>query len=461
MYLPVRFVFAIFLFIQPVLAEESISVDPDHTYQTMDGIGANMFPFPIANGVGWNWEKVKFVFDELDISYIRMAPWFVFWEMNNDNDDPNTINWDGFDGEKIVKNHDLKMAEFLKSKNIDYELGIWKVKEWLADGTPKTIPPEKFPEIAESIVSYIKFMNDNQITTPITEMQNEPDIAAAINYLNAENLKNATLALIDQFDRHQLSDIKLHGPNLHSPKDTVEWGTVLLNEPKIKDRYAAISYHTWWVDDFDSYDKIRKFAEKQNLPVWATEVGFCALKEGCKICSEIIRNDESQQATTSEHCIESARKTHYLRPETWDTAWDYALSHYRAIKWSGASRSYHWALLGNNSLVSKEGVRFPSFYILKHFANYIPKGAVLVKSESSDDDLLTLIFKLPGENTSYSAIVINTGNTEKPLTFKVNNAKFKITSQTTSVKDNYMRDKITQTFPPESVTSLQLERTKL
>ena len=73
-----------------------VRVDPTQGYQTMDGIGACTYTFPYANDLGWDWEAVKFVFDELDLAYLRLAPWLGWWETANDNEDPYTINWEGF-----------------------------------------------------------------------------------------------------------------------------------------------------------------------------------------------------------------------------------------------------------------------------------------------------------------------------------------------------------------------------
>ena len=156
-----------------------------------------------------------------------------------------------------------------------------------------------------------------------------------------------------------------------------------------RSRPLAVSYHTWWNDAFASYDAIRQVAEQYGKPVWATELGYCALESGC------------------------FGGTHFLRPTTWATAWDYAMSYFRAIAWSRASRVYHWALMGSDPVVGPDGARTPSLSILKQFANYIDPGARFLDSASGQGEVLVLPFLL--SNGDRSLILLNTGNTERTM----------------------------------------------
>ena len=377
----------------PTPSVVTVFVDPAVTYQTLDGIGANSYAFPFANDIGWDWEAVKFVFDELDIAYIRLAPWLGWWETANDNDDPYTINWDGFGTvHDIINNHDVPFAQYLHARGIELSVGVWDFggvsqwcetcEDWLASGRPRQIPPELYPELGESIAAYILNMQNHGIPITVAEVQNEPDIEAGIRYPGPEALRDAGRVVLSQFDHFGLEHVTLHAPNLHSPRNNIPWIETWLEDDVLRERTVAVSYHTWWSMDPKNYREIWETAQRYGKPVWATEVGYM---EG----------------------------VNQIAPNTWRTSWDYAKSFYRAIAWSHASRVYLWTILGNDAAVGKNGERYPMFYVFKHFANYIPAGAVLVESGADDARILSLAFARP--DGTHSVILLNDNRMERKV----------------------------------------------
>lgn len=422
-------------------AADEARINETVRHQTMDGVGVNSSSFPIANDLGWSWENVRFVFDELRIRYVRLVSWFEWWETRNDNADPNVIDWSGFQTvNRTVSGHDVPFLQYLAARGIPAELGVWNVGDWLASGNPRRIDPANYPELGESITSYHLFMRDNGIELNVAEVQNEPGIQARIQYASPENLRDAALALLDQLDRNGLSHVMLHGPNYHQVANTAAWAQVWLADQRLRDRTIAVSYHTWWQNDFASFDSIRRVAEAAGKPVWATEMGYCALPAGCG-------------------------NGHFLRPETWATAWDYALSYYRAIAWSRASRLYHWSLLGFDTAVSPMGERRPSFYVLKQFTNYLDPASRYLESASGDPEVLVLPFLL--SSGELSVILLNTGRAAKRFNLvSVRGSALTLIEGTTTREGSYDRPVVT-TGPdargrlqvelgPESITSLRL-----
>jgi O-glycosyl hydrolase len=425
----------------PTPAVETIRVDPGVEYQTMDGIGAASYCFPYADDIGWEWDAVKYVFDELDIAYVRLAPWLGWWETANDNEDPYTINWDGFGTvHDIVNHHDVPYAQYLHERGIELAVGVWDFGaaawcdtcvDWLANGKPRHIEPELYPEMGESISSYVLHMRDNGVPIPVAEVQNEPDIEAGIQYPSPEALRDAGRALLDMLDHHNLEDVMLHAPNLHAPTDNVRWIEAWLEDEVLRERTVAVSYHTWWSQDTKAYDAIWQAAERYGKPVWATEVGY----------------HEAGNA---------------IMPHTWRTSWHYAKSHYRAIAWSHATRTYIWTLLGNDSAVGKDGERYPMFYVLKHFANYVPPGSVLLGSQADDLRLLPLVFRRP--DGRYTAIVLNDNRVERTFALPgdwralelitTSESAYEVQGDPAQVNGD---DGVRVTLPPLSLVSMILE----
>lgn len=194
----------------------------------------------------------------------------------------------------------------------------------------------------------------------------------------------------------------------------------------MKRRTIAVSYQTWWSENRTDYEQICQTAQKFGMPVWATEAGY------------------------------SGSATH-IDPMKWLTAFGFAESYYRAIAWSHASRVYHWALLGNDGAVGKEGERYPMLYALKHFANFIIRGAVLVDSQASDTVIRTLAFLLP--DGGQTIILLNTNQAERLISLEGLQAKIikAIQSQENTFEQQVeiSPDGVIR-LPPLSITSLQL-----
>ncbi len=413
-----------------------VRINETKRLQTLDGVGVNANSYPFTNQIGFNWEAVKDAFDEIDVEYVRLVSWFSNWEPTNDDGDPSTTNLDAFDPNGAIEKDDIGFAKFLTERGIDVELGVWMTSDWLGSST---IAESNFPELGESIASYMTNMEENGVPMSIGEVQNEPGINAYIKYPSPEALVNAGLAVLDALDAAGHEDVMLHGPNYHQPnEDAAAWAEVWMQNDRLRERTAALSYHTWSRDDFASYDRLRQIAEKYDKPVWATELGYCAFPSGCG-------------------------GGHTLLPATWGTAWDYAMSYYRALAWTHASRLYHWTLVGFDAAVEPgTGERYPSFYVLKHFANYIEPGSRMLEVASGDEEVLAMGFLLPsGERT---AILLNSGSAEKTIDLssvqglKLAVSEAKTTTQSSNEADTAITEGetgVSATLPPQSITSIR------
>lgn len=421
-------------------APGELRVNPYLRHQTLDGIGANSFVHPISGDMDWDWDAVRFVFDEIPLAYLRVAPWFIWWEPENDDSDPSRVNWEGFQTvHPIPDRYVIPFAEHVSGYGLHIEPGVFDVPEWMSSSAerPWVVSEAMRPELAESISSFHAYLRAHDVRPPVIEVANEPDLDQVVYYPSKEALVQTFAATLDRLDQLGMAQMKVHGPNTKDAVNAAAWGDALLSHPRVGPRMGALSYHTWWISDPEPYRAIRRVAEKHGVPVWATEVGYCALPEGC------------------------FEGTHFLRPDTWATALDYAVSYWRAIELSRASRVYHWALLGSDAVVSKQGDRTPSFHVLRQFARFIPPGAVLIDSKWTEDTLLTLAFLRP--DGSRSVILVNRGDASAHVRLTdLATAHPRVSEALTSSEGRYevqtvRRDDGAFEIPPLSVSSLAYE----
>ena len=121
-------------------ASNEVRINETVGHQTMDGVGADSYAYPYANDLGWSWDAVRFVFDELDLAYVRLASWFVWWETTNDNSDPMSIDWSGLQSQyQIIDSHEVPFIQYLADRNIEVSLAVFNVGDWMAGRSPRPI----------------------------------------------------------------------------------------------------------------------------------------------------------------------------------------------------------------------------------------------------------------------------------------------------------------------------------
>lgn len=375
--------------------EVRVVVDPTTTFQVMDGLGANVWAFSYVSDLGWDWEATRFVFDELDLRYVRLISWLYYWETTNDDGDPWSIHWDGFQTElQMMDWHDVPFAQWLARRGVDVTLSVEGAPAWMSREEPGILASSAWPELGETIAAYVLYMQQHEVEMATVEVTGAPAYVgkegSGIWYDTAKDATDAAETVVEVLDHFGLSHLGLRGPGYHEPRGAAAWISEWLKNDRVRERTAAATFYTWNGGSYSDYDAVRQVAGAWDMPIWVMEAGYCGQQSGCAFA------DHS-----------------YLLPETWDTAWDIGKALYQAIAWADASRIYHWTALGWDAFVAPGGKRFPTFYVFKHFANFIPEGAVRVEalvggeaaSASASEGLLPLVFALP--EGGFTAILLN------------------------------------------------------
>jgi O-glycosyl hydrolase len=321
-----------------------VVVDRSERAQTMDGLGWNAGAFVWANDLGHDAKKELAVLDDAKPRFVRLAGWLTWFQSERGKI---------MSEHETPKTHDLVAAKDLTSRGIEVDVGIWDLPGWLVDG--RTAKHDSLRDAGELIASYVKFLVDGGATVSAVQVQNEPAIAALTKYSTPEDLVVAGHALVDAPDSRGLHDVKLYAPDADRPSRTIAWAEPWFGDDVLRERTAAVSFHTWWDRDENSYRDIARLAAKYRKPVWATEDGACA--------------DEKHDCSAGSAFV----------PSTWETAHDTAMSVWRAIAWARATRVYHWSLVGNGAAIeAATGKRTATYDVFAGLAEAARPGSAVV-----------------------------------------------------------------------------------
>src|SRR5690348_12955522 len=138
---------AIFLGIIAVQAAENktspnvITIDASKRFQIIDGFGLN-FTAPYFRDD----QKAMFdmFIDDLDVTMFRIVPYLVYsdWEVTNDNDDPEVMNWEYYNDRysSPIFEAAWKAIRYLNSRGIQPEIALMgPVPSWML--AQKSQPP--------------------------------------------------------------------------------------------------------------------------------------------------------------------------------------------------------------------------------------------------------------------------------------------------------------------------------
>jgi len=130
-------------------AQQKVNVDISEEHQIMDGVGGNIYGFITSSN--WSSNVLSLILNDIDVTHLRIRSWINQWEPNNDNSDPESINWSAFKDHKLVHDDFVLMREIRKA-GIEVILGIWEVPSWMVLNPNATedriIPPHMYPEFA-------------------------------------------------------------------------------------------------------------------------------------------------------------------------------------------------------------------------------------------------------------------------------------------------------------------------
>lgn len=257
---------------EPDTSPVTISVGEIVTGKHFDGWGGN-FVFGLQNCA-----VPEFMLTTTRTAWARSGMSLHLWEPENDNDDPETIDWKDFesrvnfeDSFETELEREMHMAARLAAEGIPHITSVWYLPRWLQpQGDRTAVDRSLWPELMESVAAYLLFLRDHLGVEPDYFSFNEPDLGVYLlqsaeehadwirqfgAYLEGKGLKTKLL----------LGDTA----NASNPAYVEAAG----NQPGVLKYARAVAFHSWNGTTPANYRRWSELADQFARPLLVTEVG--------------------------------------------------------------------------------------------------------------------------------------------------------------------------------------------
>jgi hypothetical protein len=248
-----------------------VTIDPCTTTYRFDGWGG-AFCFNIESA------QTQYNIETLNPSWARTEMTIPEWEPANDNNNPNDINWAYLEGHVSPGSNlerEFLMAKQLQNRNIPYLISIWYLPTWMQPTPATAITPEMWPEVMESICSYLEFARDHYGVEPNFFSFNEPSIGVYVLF-SPEQHRDAIKSLGEAFLARGLKT-KMILAEACSPTVETSYAQPTLNDPCALQYVGVVSIHSWPWGDFASWaagvSAWSDVADSINVPLVVGEAG--------------------------------------------------------------------------------------------------------------------------------------------------------------------------------------------
>lgn len=224
-----------------------ITIDPCETVYKFDGWGG-AFCFNIES------PQTQYNIETLNPAWARTEMTITEWEPANDNNDPNDTNLAYLAGHVTPGSNlerEFLLAKQLQDRNIPYLISIWYLPSWMQPVPQTAIVPEMWPEVVESIYSYLEYAKDHYGVEPDYFSFNEPSIGIYVLF-SPEQHRDAIKSLGAAFEARGLKT-KMALAEACSPTVDISYAQPTLNDPCALRYVAVVSIHSWPSSDYASW----------------------------------------------------------------------------------------------------------------------------------------------------------------------------------------------------------------
>jgi O-glycosyl hydrolase len=415
-------------------SDTSIVIINEHkTRQTITSIGGNYCQATYTRNA---WDEVaEHTLLDLHPSHVRFPIPLRAWEPENDNLNPRSLQFSRFEQQEVIGTL-FRMLKDMKEKYgvTNFTAAVWDAPDWMVENPEKQsqrkIMPSVYLELIESVAAFLVMAKEDHGIEIDYFSFNEATGGYQILFTPEEIIRFMALAG-PYFESFGLKT-KFLVADSHKTGGTVEYARPILETDSISRFLGPLAYHSWWSGNLpdSEFVRIAELADAYDKEVWCTELGYDAM----------LYKDKSNFPT-------------------WKNAWELARINFRVLKHSRANLTQYWTYQNNFPVMAPDGEPYPAYFVIKHSADYLPDGAVVVDAESNDSTVWSLAALLPGEermlqliNTSEQTKLVRLENLPQDKYYRIQTDSG--TSMEIAEEFQKSRNAVTISLPPQSINTI-------
>jgi len=220
--------------------------------------------------------------DHLNVKWARIECNLRSWEPENDNDDPAVPNEVFFQSNALVQakiRDDLAMARDLVRRQIPMVISTWQIPDWLCaeTGAPwdhqRIIPRERWPELVESVATYLQYLKKEVGAEPLAFSFNEADEGVMV-LLTPEENRDLIKLLGQTFERKGLKTGLMLGDTGNARG--LAFTTPTANDSEALKYVRCVTFHSWSGGSPEEFNGWKTLADRLGVPLLVTELGMDA-----------------------------------------------------------------------------------------------------------------------------------------------------------------------------------------
>lgn len=399
------FYFSVFCFSQTV----KVQVYPEILKQKIESIGGN---YCQANYTNHAWDAIgEATLNDFKPSHVRLALPLEFRDME----------YSAYKGNKIVEQPTvISLLETMKRMKTEFEvsnftISVWRVADDLVSNPEKEsqrrIKPEKYDELIDQIEAFLLTAKNEYGVEADYFSFNESDGGYQVIFSPEETIAFFKKAG-ERFRKAGLKT-KFLWADTAQTKGTVEFATMIAADSTIWKYLGPLCFHSWWSENIpdSEFERIANYAKAWDKKVWCSELGFDAMAWKIKGMNA-----------------------------SWDFAFRFAKISHRMLKYAEVTVSLYWTWQDNYAIMSSDTkTKYPSYYVTRHFTDFLNDGTQIILSTSSDPEILTISgINSDGKNVMQ---IINLKN--KNVNIEIDGIPGNLSSSvTTTEKENWKENSI-------------------